>query len=405
MAEPRRHRASSGAAWVLWVVGAVLALGGWLWFTEHFERRVREVPTGASAQARANPFLAAERFLTASGVDARSDQGRTLLRQLPGAADMIIIDGLPVLNAARRERLHAWLSAGGHLLVEAVHLDGDADRSQETQFLTRFGAVLRRDAAAASTDEVVAELRLPDQSQPLRIAFEPTWYLEDRHGRAVGEASADGRARLIIYAVGAGRLIVVSDTEWLRNTGIGAHDHALALALLTANRDAVRLLHDVSVPSLPALLWRTAPAAVVSAALLLVLLLWHLGRRLGPLLPAPDTGRRDLLEHLQAAGDFGWRHGRGGLLVAQTRRRLERRWLGRHPQLKQLDAAGRAERIAARTGLKAAQVQAALYGPVGDTAGLLHVTATLQRLARARPPAAGTAPPHTPTSKHARITP
>ena len=388
-ARASRGRGSGGGAWVLAAIGAVLAAGGWLWISANFERQVREVSVGVSPEARANPFLAAERFLTDSGIDARSTGGLELLRDPPSPADMLVVDGLPALNAARRERLRDWLAAGGRLLVEAVHLGAGDDAPRPEHFLAGFGAELRRDAQAGGDDEVLATVRLPDSPQPLTVGFAPGWYLADRLGAAAGEVSADGRPRLLEYRVGAGTLSVVSDTLWLGNERIGRHDHALLLARLAADRESVWLLHAVSVPSLPMLLWRAAPEAVVSALLLLVLLLWHLGRRLGPLLPAPDAARRDLLEHLQAAGDFVWRQGRGGLLVAQTRRRLERQWLRRHPALRGLDATERARRIAAQTGLSPDEVQAALYGPVGDAAGLVRMTAVLQRLVHARAPDAG----------------
>jgi hypothetical protein len=359
----------------------MLAAGLWLWFDANFERQLREVPVGASAEARRNPFLAAERFLTRIGVDARGAGGPSLLRELPGTGDMLIVDGLPPLNAARRDVLLDWLAAGGRLLVEAVTVQ-DMDTPAPDAILTHMvGAALRHDGDPPAADEVVAELSVGDRPRPVRVGFEPHWYLEDLHGRAAGDATAAGRPRLLEYRIGDGRLYVVSDSLWLTNDGIGQHDHALLLGLLTADRDRIWLLHDVSVPGLATLLWQSAPAAVVSAALLLAMLLWSQGARLGPLLPAPEPGRRDLLEHLQAAGDFVWRMGRGGLLVARTRARTQQRWLRRHPPLRDLDDAARARRIAELSGLTPRAVHAALYEPVGDAARLVAITATLQQLA------------------------
>jgi hypothetical protein len=359
----------------------MLAAGLWFWFDANFERQLREVPTGASAEARRNPFLAAERFLARIGMDARGTGGQALLRELPGTGDMLIVDGLPPLNAARRAALLDWLAAGGRLLVEAVRMQDTDAPAQDAVLTHMIGAALRHDDDPPAAGEVVAELQVGDRPRPVRVGFEPHWYLEDLHGRAVGDATAGGRPRLLEYRIGDGRLYVVSDSLWLTNEGIGEHDHALLLAILTAGRDTVWLLHDVSAPALATLLWQAAPAAIVSAALLLAMLLWSQGVRLGPLLPAPEPGRRDLLEHLQAAGDFVWRMGRGGLLVAQTRAGTERRWLRRHPTLRDLDDAARARRIAELSGLTPAAVRTALYEPVGDAARLVAITATLQQLA------------------------
>lgn len=381
----RRSRQRRGAPWLLALLASTLAAGGWVWLDANFERQLRTIPVGASHEVRANPFLAAERFLRQSGMDARSSSGMALLRELPSPGDLLVVDGLPALNAARQAQLRGWIAAGGHLLVEAVELPHDDDTGARADFLAGFGAALQREASA-DADAAVATLRLPGYADPLRVAFAPRWSLQDRSGEAAVLAVADERPRLLAYRVGAGRLLVVSDTQWLGNEVIGQYDHAMVLALLAADRDSVWLLHDVSLPPLALLLWQRAPAALISAPVLLVLLLWHLGRRLGPLLPAAAAGRRDLMEHLEAAGEFIWRQGRGGLLVAQTRDRLERRWLERHPTLKALDKPARARQIAAQMGLSEASVQAALYDPVVDAAGLVRFTATLQRLAQVRPP-------------------
>ncbi|WP_156427929.1 DUF4350 domain-containing protein [Thiohalocapsa sp. ML1] len=377
---PSRRTGPGGTGWVLAALGVMLAAGTWLWFDANFERQLRELPAGESEAARRNPFLAAERFLAGLGVAADSSTDLSLLRTPPGPRDMLVIDGLPPLNAERRARLRAWLEAGGRLLAEAIRLDEAASGSDD--FLAELGAMLRFDEAADGDADVVADVQIAGYPEPLQVAFAAPWYLEDAAGMAVGDAGADGRARLLEYAVGDGIVYVVSDTLWLGNGAIGRHDHALLLARLAADRDHVWLLHDVSVPHLAVLLWRAAPAAVLSAALLLAAVLWHIGGRLGPLLPAPAAGRRDLLEHLEAAGDFLWQRGRGAVLVSRTRRRIERDWLRRHPPLRKLDQPGRARRISEQSHLPVSEVQAALYGPLPDLAALPRITAALQRLAR-----------------------
>lgn len=56
-----------------------------------------------------------------------------------------------------------------------------------------------------------------------------------------------------------------------------------------------------------------------------------------------------------------WRHGRGGLLLHDTRQRVEQAWLRRHPLLKDLDDGGRASWIGEQIGADTAQVYEALY--------------------------------------------
>lgn len=381
----QRRPPTRGAGWLLSALGALLAAGAWFWFDANFERQTRRVEVDQSPQARRNPFLAAERFLQRLGVDARGSAGTELLRSPPGLGDMLIVDGLPPLSAGRRQQLMGWLAGGGEMLVEAMEVLAPDDAPGAEDLLAEFGAALRMDDSAPA--EVVAEIHTDGLAEPVTAGFLGTYYLQDADGEAIAAIDAEGRPRLLQYAVGDGLLFVVSDTRWLSNVGIGDHDNALLLAMVTADRDTVWLLHDVAVPPLALLIWRAAPAAVVSVALLIAALLWAQGGRLGPLLPAPTDRRRDLLEHLRAAGEFLWRLGRGGLAVRQTRRRVERGWLRRHPPLRALNEAGRAERIALLRRLPVADVHAALYGPIGDGGGrdelrLIRISETLRRLSR-----------------------
>jgi hypothetical protein len=367
--------------WLLALLGIGLAVGAWLWVERNFERQTREIDTGLSAEAKRNPFLAAERFLRELGFDVESTPGRQLLRELPPTRDLLLINGLETLNTERRQRLRAWLARGGRLVVEATRvLEPDA-QPRADDFLAGFGAVLREEPDTGELPaEVVADIRFKDYPRPVQVGFVARYYLEDAADRAVSQVVAGDRARLLQYHVGKGLLTVTSDNVFLTNDDIGNHDHALALALLTRGGDKVWLLYDQSAPSLPALLWGAAPQAVIAAGLLLVALIWHQGRALGPRLPAPSRARRDLADHLEAAAALMWRLGRGELLMEGTRQRIERAWLRRHPRLRDLDPAGRAEWLGAQIGVDPARLHDALYRRQEHPDDFIARSRLLQRL-------------------------
>jgi len=368
--------------WLLGALAFALMLALWIWFDRNFEKQTHEVETGWSAEARRNPFLAAERFLRRAGIEAQSRPGRDLLRQLPPPDDMLVINGLDAMTERRRARLRAWLEDGGHLLVEATRLWAPDETPRAEDFLAGFGALLRvgdgqenngdcdgdngnETCAIGDTgdvgSEVVAEIEFDGYPQPVQVGFIARYFLEDADGDAVDSVDAGGLPRLLQYRVGDGLLTVTSDNVFLTNADIGNHDHALALALLSDGADKVWLLYDHMTPGLATLLWRRAPQAVISAALLAAALLWHLGAQIGPRMPAPARARRNLTDHLEAAGALMWRHGRGGFQLAATRRRVEQAWLRRHPLLHQLDDSGRAGWISEQVGVDAAKVYDALY--------------------------------------------
>lgn len=401
--------------WLALALSLLLIGWGWHWFSANFERRLEPVDTGFSAAARRNPYLAAERFLRRLGIDAESVTGRTLLRDLPPPTTTLLVRGLGPLNAARQRALADWLDAGGTLICEAMEITAADEPPRDTDFLGAQGIILRGDGLGPEDDGQIAGDEMADDGDDggddgggddtaITVAFDARYYLDDRSGLAMTLIGSDARPRVLQRPVGAGQLIVLSDTGFMTNQRIGEPDHALFLARLIAGtpageqvgaqagtgamprtgtdgRQAPRLwiIYDSAVADLGTLLWRAAPQALFASAVLVLLILWRLGRRLGPLLAVPDPDQRDLLTHLGAAGDFLWRHGRGEVHLTATRRRIEGAWLRRHPTLRAMATDARAHWLANRTGLGAAAITAALYQGHGET-DPLTIARTLQRI-------------------------
>lgn len=362
-----------------------LAVQVWRWFDANFERGTETITIGYSAAARRNPWLAAERFLTAAGRDVVSSVGRDPLRALPPPTATLVVVGLGPLNPVRQAALQAWLTQGGHLIVEAMTITAASADPAPEDVLAGYGALLRTrpetDPPALRSGEALAETVVDGET--LRVGFARPWFLEDLTGTAQA-LLAEGRPRVLHYPVGDGRLTVLSDTIFMTNADIGNHDHAAFLAHLTAhNQGSIWLLYDSTPTPLWLLLWQQAPAAISAALVLLLFLVWHWGARLGPMLPSPAPERRDLLLHLEAAAALVWRHGRGGAELDLSRRRVLLAWLRRHPGLRAQDARARANAIAARSGLPPAVVQRALYQPLPEpitASRLVEISRVLQQL-------------------------
>jgi hypothetical protein len=182
------------------------------------------------------------------------------------------------------------------------------------------------------------------------------------------------------FAHGAGTITLLSDNRFFSNTSIDEQDHALLLSRLVGSASHCWLLYSSQMPSLFKLSWRHAPHLLFSGCLFLLILLWWLTNRSGPILAHPQGERRDLLEHLQAAGEFLWRQDRAAGLQDQTRKQIEKRWLQRHPRLRRLDRQARCEWLARRAGLNPLAIDQALYSQQTDERGLIRASAILQRL-------------------------
>jgi hypothetical protein len=367
---------------LLWGLTVILFVALTAWFLENFERRTELIEAGASAEARRNEFLAAERFLRRIGIEARSIAGRELLRELPDTGDVLVVNGLSALNNQRRAALEGWLTAGGRLVTSATRLRERFDDQIPSDFLAGFGVQLHELDDTAPDETVIATVEFPGYPETLELELNAGRVLFDASESATGLASAGKYYRLLQYRNGEGQLTVTSDLEAFSNARIGERDHALFLALLTVRNSGgkVWLLYDSGVPWLGALVWRHAPYALVGAACLILAVLWHLGGRLGPLQPRPEPGSRDLLAHLQALADFHWRHGRASHLIRGARARVEQAWLRLHPALRNMEPSARADWIAQHAGLPKDDVRSALYSSSVDDRSLVHQTQALQRL-------------------------
>ncbi|MEW8385858.1 MAG: hypothetical protein AB2704_28695, partial [Candidatus Thiodiazotropha taylori] len=65
-------RDSSKTALLLIALLAMLGTLGWFWFEKNFERREKVVRSSMSMEARRNPMLAAEMFLSRLGLSVES---------------------------------------------------------------------------------------------------------------------------------------------------------------------------------------------------------------------------------------------------------------------------------------------------------------------------------------------
>ena len=387
----------------------VLLLGfvGWgvYWFVSNHERHYRDIRVGVSAEARRNPFLAAERFLRHLGLESESIPGREYLLRPPDETGILLVNRLsPNLSPEHERALLEWIEGGGHLVVTA-NREWDEEAEAEASgnpLLQRFGVRLR--IRAPGGEEAAAEQEAPktsgeagdvkdecDPCEPLivsfpglrdgvRVAFQNGRWLEETAEFADWAIEGEEGPHLLQFRVGQGRLTVLSDHDFLVNDHIGEQDHALFLALLTEGERRVWLLYSSRMPSLFTLLWRAVPYLVLSLLLLTGLWLWSLTQRTGPLLQREIRVRRNLLEHLDAAANYAWQTDRAGGMFGTSQKVLEQGWRRRHPGLDRLAPAQRCERIAELSGVAEPAVEAALYSRVDKEQAFIRASAVQQEL-------------------------
>ncbi|OOZ37035.1 DUF4350 domain-containing protein [Solemya velesiana gill symbiont] len=407
------------------VIGLLLVAGiGWYvsWFLNNHERHYSDVLVEISPEARRNKFLAAEHYLRRTGMEVESVSGRDILANLPPVEDALLIGCLGNRLAPQRfDNLVEWLKQGGRLIVtppaywdedeegnalleelgvrlmpsefawsgECIEMPaagmGNGEASVEGEQVCiegQEGQDVTDDEGAESSDEddlSIVLIDVPSQGREVTAAFRGHRYLEDVDDWASWRLASEEGFHLLQYPVEHGVVTVLSDLDLFRNEKIGEWDHAYLLSELTRDSGKAWLLYSTDMPSLPELLWRHAPFIVVLLAALLLAALWRMLLYTGPRL-LQERIRRNLLEHIDATAEFGWRVDRGRQLFENNRSVIEQAWRKRHPGLNGMEIGQRCEWIGEKSGLTANAVYRTLYGEVAAEQDFIKATMVLQRL-------------------------
>jgi hypothetical protein len=335
----------SRRAFMLCVGGLGVALLAW--FASGFERVNVKEWVQPSGEARLRPFLAAERLARRMGIGAAEVRAATKMQALAQADVLLMPNRRQELDGGRINEIVAWVKDGGHLIVEA-ELPGMPD-----PLLDRFG--VKRVSAVAVFKPLQAQ---SDDGAKFSVQLAAPLKLEAA-GRRLLEASSGEDLRLVSLALGPGTVTVAVSLDFVRNRRIGELEHAaLFWELLSAGNARELLIYSRPERlSLWSFLTENAAPAMIAAGALLVLWLWSVGPRFGPVAPDPAPARRRLLDHLRASGRFYWGRDLRARLVEASRDAALRHVARAQPDFAHLSGGERAARLAEISGLAADAVQ------------------------------------------------
>ncbi|POF39127.1 hypothetical protein B0D71_26850 [Pseudomonas laurylsulfativorans] len=337
-----RHR---GALAVALLAVLVAALGVYLYLKATPYQT--EIDHGPSPEARANPYLAAELFLRKQGLSVGHANGLDILPSLdPHQHSLLLLGDRYNMSPRQIDQVMNWTRAGGRLLFVAESLwdeklgqsnDLLLDRVELRQSLSKD---LKQPPPNVGEDPYpqLTKLYLEDEDAPAYAGFDTAFHLEDPKNLAQAWANSAGATHMMQLNSGLGSIIVVTDADLWKTPAIEQYDNAWLLWYLTADT-RVTLIFNTDHDSLPTLLLRYFPQALVALFALIGLGFWHFGIRQGPLLEPAPKARRQLQEHLRASADFLLRrNGQAGLLQA-LQQDILRRVRHRHPGFEQLGVA------------------------------------------------------------------
>jgi hypothetical protein len=360
---------SAKARLILLIVILIGGAGGY-WVYENLEWKEVRIPGTMQGEAARNDLLVAERLVNAMGGTARSEYAYT---QPPAGDPRQTVLVLPterrILTARQRGQLIKWIEDGGHLVAVTYSLEDDDTVRDELlgkigirQYLNK--PVTRRPGQQTPQDDdaqagdgqgqprprsrrsVVPRAYAgcpaqresgalaprfgsgPGTTKTMHVCFDPRFRIETK-GEKLWESGDAAGSHAITVAHGAGRITVLTDYDFMRNSAIGYADHAdFLLAVIGFRPDlTVRFIPREDVAGIVSLAWRYGWPVLILLGVWTVLALWRVGSRLGPIEPEPEAVRRSLEEHVRAIGEYLWRRGEALVLwksaLAGARKRME----------------------------------------------------------------------------------
>lgn len=396
------------------IICSVLA---YQWFQNNYAYKDVEQTTGYSAKARLNKFLAAEYYLQELNYEVESDSNRARLLELDTQAQIIFINSYgPKLSPTHFSELIQWLENGGHLIFTVTNFQyapindseifsnnngagedayNDAFNEDEfydydfknNQLLEKYGIqgqYINFSAKLTETDEKVLTEHILENGNNINLDFAIDKHLLDLTGDASLTIADRYGIHLLQKNIGKGKLTVLSDNSLFSNYSIGEHDHAYFLSQLISSTQSskikILLLYNSESDSIFTLIWKYGKQACIAFLALIILGLWSLQNRFGPILPNANYSNRNIVEHLRAIARFSWRQDRGVKLLQQSRMECENSLLSRYSTLKEMSAQERMQHLSKVLDMQPEEIHSALYFEPKSTNEYINSSHYLQKI-------------------------
>lgn len=317
---------------------AVIALLILLSFNRDYTEK--QVDLGYSFEAKTNKFLALERYLSAINVKYKKiTHANSIYNKENKNKTLILLLGKSAQDNDDVKPLLDWVKAGGHLIMVA---------NKDDPTLIQLGISISKQKEKKSTDQLT-RLYLQNEQSPAYLSFDPSYHLTDSKNLAFAWANSSSNTHMLQMMLDKGMVTVLSDNDIWNNYSIDKNDNAWLAWYLTQDSEVLlwnnkkggpRNRHSDS-PSLFVEALKNFPYTLLATLVLLALLGWRLGTRLGPLLASPDKPRRQLTEHLTASSNFQLRYFNQAQVIIQLQNDILRIARIRHTGFKLLEPAQR----------------------------------------------------------------
>ena len=354
-----------------------------------------------SGEARDNPLYASRLFLKGMGIPTKTLQSLQNLTQLPDTDTVIVLNTSRYTQRKEQfDDIIRWVENGGHLIsrsvsdweffdpdrAEAIFEDSDtsedddpvesidpqdSDSKRSSDPLQRYLKVHTGESIPFQQKDYL-EIQLPNIEKRFKLGsdyFQAIVLDENNQQQGLSLSKINDENFIIQQQSGQGLITLVSDLSFIENFSIDNHDHAeIFWHLINANSqspaEAVWLIHSDKMPNLFQLIWEHFWAVCIMLTVFFMAWLLRVSRRFGPLIPKDDEDRRNLMEHIDASGNYYWQHKQQASLVESTRAAVQQRLVQRIPGWQAMNNDQQAILLAERLSIKEQQVLKLLHGDI-----------------------------------------
>ena len=376
----------------------LLGLIGWLLYAsiEFYEETEK---SGWSIDALRNPYLAAQQFMTRSGIEVTDVDSLARLDELGSVGTLFFSDANQVQSPRQLGQVMDWLDVGGNVIYTANSVASEDDlllaefevgvewvdyetakSSEEKPFsetMREYNRQLeqgktREEIARALTgaDISLTSVTFGDDVGDIEVAFDNSRilshpyiadadYVAGKH-KPFSWSVSDSGVHMMQFDVGSGLLTIVSDPNIWNSYEIDLYDHAYLLWLLSAEEGNFAILRSVVRDSIWTLMKRNASELLIAAGLLILAWIWRMGYRFGRVLPRDRSRTRAMGEHFTSVAHYLWHRRYGSYLIKPLRQQVLRRASLTLPEFSRADPVRQNELLAERCELNPATISRAL---------------------------------------------
>ena len=345
------------------VLGALLlGLVAWgLYSSIEFYEETEE--SGWSVDALRNPYLAAQQFMSESGIEVTDVDSLVKLDELTTLGTLFFSDANQVQTPRQLQQVMDWLDVGGNVIYTAdsvahgddlllrefaVEVEWRAFEDEEdnedkplSETLREYNRQIedgktREDIADSLNDDEdsITTVQFSDDIGVLEVAFNNDKILtqpyitdteSDTSHQPFSWSYSEYGVHMMQFEVGSGLLTIISDPGVWTSYQVDQYDHAYLLWLLSSGEGNFAILRSVLRDSIWVLMARNASELLIAVGLMLLIWIWRMGYRFGRLLPRDLAHTRALGEYFSSISHYLWHRRHGEYLVAPLRQRVLRR--------------------------------------------------------------------------------